>query len=441
MLIILLLATIVFGVINFIFSRYDLINPTIIYLLLFFFQISLCLFATTYLDVQIHYPTVFILISSYIIFTVFNLFVNLTPTSNIYLKQSNLTLIKLDAIFKYSFLAIAILMVGLSYLQLVRVSNALGGSRDLAEMIALNDSLVKFQTEKYSNLGLGTPGYFNFFSLIMYTTGYITIYIVVNNYLLTKKVDMIQILTILFMLVNMYMGGSRSTIFRVLTFIAILFYFFSLRNGLTIKQRTSLFRKVILFGVVGLIFFILSIELYGRTNTYGTFHYLFIYFGAPLWNLDRFIQLNQLPIPTEFFGEQTFINFYRYLGEDIELKLPFVRANSEYGLGNVYTTFYQFVYDFGIIGVIPLFSIIVGYFTLSYNKLLNSVSHVTKGIDISLFIYAFLFNDLVMLFFSNRFYETVLNSRNIRLFLLVYIFDAIFYKGYFGFGRFRIVFR
>ncbi|HFI0335478.1 TPA: O-antigen polymerase, partial [Streptococcus suis] len=137
------------------------------------------------------------------------------------------------------------------------------------------------------------------------------------------------------------------------------------------EQINRVVRKIILFAILLLIIFVASLNLFGRTNNYNGFHYLFIYLGAPLYNLSTFISSTSVPVQQEYFGQQTFISFYNYILpkfglETITLDIPFVRYNGMYGLGNVYTTFYQFLYDFGAIGVPIFISIIAVYFSNNY---------------------------------------------------------------------------
>ncbi|KLD60505.1 hypothetical protein WP50_09840 [Lactiplantibacillus plantarum] len=116
-----------------------------------------------------------------------------------------------------------------------------------------------------------------------------------------------------------------------------------------------------------------TLEIYGTVNNgvskirgllgreVGSFskaNYLAIYFGAEIKNLDTFIQAGQFPIrPHGTFGAQTFLEFNRTFGKffgsnaTVILDLPFQNING-LSLGNVYTTFYAFLYDFGYRGVL-----------------------------------------------------------------------------------------
>lgn len=80
----------------------------------------------------------------------------------------------------------------------------------------------------------------------------------------------------------------------------------------------------------------------------------------------------------ELWGSQVFRNIYTYLGGKYgisqylyQLDLPFLKHNG-LNTGNVYTTFYQFYYDFGYDGIVPLMAIIALYFSCAYRKIYNN---------------------------------------------------------------------
>ncbi|HFI0078032.1 TPA: O-antigen polymerase, partial [Streptococcus suis] len=129
----------------------------------------------------------------------------------------------------------------------------------------------------------------------------------------------------------------------------------------------------------------------------------------------------------------------RHGSQSIILKLPFIRYNGIYELGNVYTTFYQFLYDFGYIGVFVLTAIISIYYTTSYRYVKKQAPALS--LKMNLFIYAYLFNDLIMLIFSNRFYETVLNINTIKTFIAVYLIKGLLFDNGFYLGKIKIKLR
>lgn len=103
---------------------------------------------------------------------------------------------------------------------------------------------------------------------------------------------------------------------------------------------------------------------------------LFVYAGAPIFNLDIYLQ-NPWKQTHGLFGELTFIKLINWIGIkfDIssfiyELDLPFL-SYQNYALGNVYTTFYAFYYDFQFLGVVFLTLFMAIFSIWLYNKVRN----------------------------------------------------------------------
>lgn len=105
-------------------------------------------------------------------------------------------------------------------------------------------------------------------------------------------------------------------------------------------------------------------------------------------------------------------------------------------IGNVYTTFYPFIYDFGYIGILPLLSIPAVYYCFTYNKVLRMSER--NVFNYKLFIFSYLFNDLVMLPFSNRFYETVLDAAFLKFLILSWVLVDLLFEHSVVLGKTRI---
>ncbi len=94
------------------------------------------------------------------------------------------------------------------------------------------------------------------------------------------------------------------------------------------------------------------------------------------------------------------------------------------------TTYYPVVYDFGILGVLPISIVFSLYYIFTYDRLLLQKSN--KIIDFRLFLYSYLINDLVMLIFSNRFFETILSIDFIRFYILAAVIIYLINRSYKG---------
>lgn len=431
-----------FILLNLKLSNNDWFDPSVIFSLIFFVQSIFCILALSYLKLQFHSEVLMILLISFLIVSIVSLLSKSRFKTRTFYKLSDRSTVldqrpmSMPSIITIVTILSFIVLTFVRYKLLGDVASAYGeGGISLSEKIALYDNLTKFHIETYNRLGVSLPRYYGLLNAVAYALGYLIIYESVHNYILTKKIKILNMITILLMLIFMYFGGSRSTIFRVITYAGVIYYILYMKDNIDFKRYRKLMVKILLYGILVVVLFMASISLYGRTNNFNLFHYLFIYIGAPLYNLDSFIQHYNLPIQSDLFGKQTFYSLYSYLGSKTSninyiysLDLPFLKYSSEYSLGNVYTTFYQFLYDFSYKGIVPLVIVIATYYIFSYDKLKKMP--LTSDFKFSLFLYAFLFNDLIMLFFSNRFYETILSIGNIRMLIITFFLGNYIYNGY-----------
>lgn len=443
-----ILSSMFFVFINLRISKNDYLNPAVIFSLIFLMSSVMCLFALTYLKLEFHAELLVILNVSYLVFTLFSIFNQGKSKGHIDKEKSALQLqsIHLPFIINLGIICCAILLIWVEYRYLGQLAQAAGrGGASLSERIALYDNLLKFYPKQLENLRVGKPSYYQGLSILTLSLGYINAYLIAHNLVAVRKTSFLEIINFILFILFMYFGGSRSTIVRLLTFVIIVYYILFIRSTKDKRKVRKVIRKFYYFAIITVVIFLASLSLYGRTNVYSPFHYLFVYTGAPLYNLDVFIQNSDFPVSQELFGQQTFFRFYdfwirRLRLETYELALPFVRYSADYGLGNVYTTFYQFLYDFGYSGIVPLISLIAYFYTNNYNKLL--VNNKLGGkVEFRLFVYAYLFNDLLMLFFSNRFYETGLGVSTLRIFVFTYFFVSIVFEKGIVFGNYKLVLR
>lgn len=426
----------------------DIFEPSLVFSATFLVQALLSLLALTYLRLTFHSEVLSILLFSGLIFTLFTIYFKSRNDKLYPLNKTGVVTSQVDYLEISSW--VAMIMIGLMLYDvvlrrqfLIDFARALGMSNStLSEKIALYDKTIKFDPRRYRSVGLNPSRLDNFLNIISYAYTYVIAYIVANNVALKKRPKIVDILTLLVFSYLSYLGGGRSGLFRLATFMMMVFYVVSQKQRGRFNLNYKMLKRVFLGAVLAVVLFLASISLFGRTSTYNPFHYLYIYLGAPLYNLDVFIQTHDIPIQQPFWGQQTFNNLYKFIWprigiETIPMDLPFVRYNWQYGLGNVYTTYYQFLYDFGFIGMVPLISFIAWYYTGFYHQI-KVKPLVAKRIDFRLFIYAYLFNDLVMLIFSNRFYETLFNFGTLRFFVLSYLISSIIFENSIRIGRIKI---
>lgn len=107
------------------------------------------------------------------------------------------------------------------------------------------------------------------------------------------------------------------------------------------------------------------------------------------------------------------------------LDLPFKSING-YSLGNVYTTFYPWLYDFGYSGIFVLTMVmgIISETIYLYAKIQkNNHKHL-----ICILIYGYISSFLFLSFFSNKFYEEVFSKNMLYIVISLFLIELFFKK-------------
>lgn len=221
------------------------------------------------------------------------------------------------------------------------------------------------------------------------------------------------------------LAGSRGNVVYAIVTISVCFYFFSKQKNGWKKINNA---KYLFFIALGLVFLISifqwSASLLGRdVESFNLFQYLSIYVGAEFKNLDMYIRNGAFPVQTGIFGKETFYNLISpiskilHLGiQSYKLDLPFQSVNG-FTLGNVYTTFYPWLYDFGYIGVVVLVAI-----TAIVTQTIYSVARMVKTtapFSLSILIYGYFSSFLALSFFSNKFFENI--NTNLIYYIIIWI--------------------
>ena len=446
MIYILFVGTIILLLINFFLSGYDYLYPSFIFCLVFSVAEFACILGQQTYEIVIHSETTIILLGGELIFTFFSL-ITFLGKKRISYKEHPIPVneIKISFFLEWGTIILQLLAIMFFIKYLKNISFAYDGqSRSLTELISLYDVMTKFWTDLFNDLHVPVPTIYRIANPLVSAVAYIIIYIAVNNFIAIKKIKISHVMIIGLQCVLIILNGSRSPLFRILTMVFILAYMMQYRRGKIKKGNIKLLLKLIMLVIGAAIFFLILLNLMGRTGKgeEKIAHYLFVYIGAPIVNLDNFI-VNKLPtVSTVLVGEQTFRKLYNYVGKILKISSfqyggvnPFVFSANGIEIGNVFTTYYYYIYDFGFVGVIPLTIVVACYYVVTYSRLL-SAKREKKMINLNLLFYAYLFNDLVMQFFSSRFYETILDAPFIKLLIVVIFVDILLVEHKISLGRY-----
>lgn len=267
-------------------------------------------------------------------------------------------------------------------------------------------------------------------------------YIMLRNFFSKeRKKDWLALINFLVALVIPLTSGARAGLVIVVfaTIIYALIFFSQEELAFRKKYRRKTAIVVSAIALSGVILFRPLVTLMGRdTGTMSTFDYISFYLGAPVKNLDMYL-CDTLPTPivthSQYWGQQTFAILYESIAHwtgNEAVKYwndwqPFQEYNG-HGLGNVYTTYYPYIFDWGILGAFIaiavtailcqwLYSHVVNYSLLPYNTL-----------QLSTIMYGFVAYGLMMSFYLNFLVTNVVSSAFIRIFAVwVFISVALYF--------------
>lgn len=455
MLYVLFAITLFFLILNYTITQGDYLHPSTLFCEIFAVYELICIIGQSAYQITLHAETVFVMICGFMAFTIGALITNskkkLSKEGNNYPSQQfQIEYIYISDYLVYILIAMQIVtnIFFIKYLKAISVAWGSGGG-SLGEMINLYDTMTKFWTTTFKNLNVPVPMVCRIGSPIVTAGSWLILYVAVNNFMINKKIKLSHIVVILLMCISILLNGSRSPLLRVITFVIIMIYMLNYKKFRYRKGSFKFFLKLI-FVVLGVsVLMIAVLSIIGRAGSMpNIWRYIFVYTGAPIVNLDNFLISKSIKIiggNTVFFGEQTFYDGYAYLSKIMKFSFAdkvekiggFVFSNNGIEIGNVYTTYNVFAYDFGYFGVFPLIFVVALYYTSTYKKILCDTKSA-KSIDFNLFIYAYLFNDLIMLPFSNRFYSTILDAPFIKTIILTWIMKCILFDKKIVLGKYRL---
>lgn len=294
-------------------------------------------------------------------------------------------------------------------------------------------NLLNYSTNGFISTNISIPTYAK---LMLTFNQYVSIlgeYLFIREWLINKKFSFYLLVEIFIGISSSMLTGSRgAAIMLMVTFVVFLFMTLpeSYKNN---NKKITKYIFGVLIGVIAVLYLLQwSATLVGRNvEAFKPFEYISIYVGAEIKNLDNFITLNKLPIAQDIWGKQTFysiINFaIKHLGlgyESYNLSLPYQYVNG-YNLGNVYTTLYPWLYDFGYQGVVWLtliMAVVSEIIFIFSRKKDNTIVPISK-----LFYGGIIAPAIAFSFFSNKFYEAW-DIISILLGILIWIFFNMLFK-------------
>lgn len=428
-----LFATIlILAIVSYLFEK-ELYSPSVLFLVPFWVAVCNLISNIKIFDFELHWNTYFVILNGLIFYLFGIVSADLyNPKIRFVLRKKEKSVVnqKLEkavgintSFFVYHAL-FQIVSLFYCFYRITLVAKSYGYSGSFSALIGGYRYLSTFTTESISLGKIGNLLY-NYCSASGYVCVYLMIYFIIRD----KKLYKILLFNIIIsLIINLSKGGRQSTI--QLIFAGFIMYIIMYRKS-SRKIRLKQLLPIALIATIILITFQNVGGLIGRKVSSGSFNdYIAIYLSAPISNLDYYLQTSHER--SDIFGKMTFIRIINYFGSKFhvqeliyELDLPFVFVNGK-NHGNVYTTFYAYLYDFGFIGV-PVMMFIMGFLCKYFYK--KAVYKQHAGINIYILIYSFVSYTIAFSFFSNKFYEGLIAIGFVHRFfswiVLIYIVNQV----------------
>lgn len=302
------------------------------------------------------------------------------------------------------------------------------GSGNLASLISTYRKVNLFTEESIS-----FPGYVMKLRSISKASGYVWTYVVVTNIIYKNKKNIVYlIINIILSMLNGVLTGGRGPAVSM-AFSAMVQYYIVLnkKDGWCHQLKLKTIVKVSILSVAVGILFAKSSALIGRTMKQGFAEYIAIYLSAELKNLDIFVRRGVFGTAPDNW--QTLINAVNFLGRHgfsnlvHTFDLPYKNVNG-HSLGNVYTAYYAYLYDGGIVGLIVFTSIMAAISQVCYCRAIEWKYKSVGKLDLTVILFSCMYYSISFSFFSNKFYEIVFNIEFIKYIVIWLVMDVIIRK-------------
>lgn len=428
-----------FIVLNFKLNKKDWMSPAVIFSTVFFLYTIVCVIEKNAYDIVFIPMTVVVVAAGIAVFTLISWAVERHAGETVLVRNPQ------PIEFHNAYVILLIIAQLLSIIFFIKYLGNLADAYSavsgetyagLGAKIELYDTMTKFWKDTYAQLAVPIPMIYRLTNPLCGAAEYLLLYIGVYNFTVNKKINPLYLISIGLWIVRIVINGSRSPILRIITFAFCLLYVFYMRQGRQWRLNGRLIGIMAASAAVLCVLMIGLLFAMGRGEKgFNIFNYIFTYVGAPMVNLDTFLRTNDITFfhgvsDSSIFAAHNLRGLYAYIDKICGTSLfpiaeidffSFSRNGIE--IGNVYTMFYKIIYDFGYSGVIWMTGLAALYYCLTYMRIRTKISR--HPIDFRLLIYAYLFNDLIMSAFSNRYYETVFDAPFIKLVPVVFVLDKL----------------
>lgn len=425
----LIITLIIFLFLIFLVFKNDIMCPPFVVCSMFVFSTICAIYNIDTWNIYLHWNTYFVIcggiaLYSFISWVVYIFFyykdreVGVTYTTP---DKNEIKEIKIKKIWIFLFIFITICIGGL-YIKYIYLISSKYGLADtwLNTMKTYRESVsYGILSEEDVMPRLITWGY-----LLITSSGFLWIYLAVNNFLALKRINKLLCFEIFLCLMMSLLSAGRV---QFIQYIIAIFcdYYILLRRKNGWKSNIGpkfIFKCLVSFCIVLSLFSGLR-TVVGRASTQDPVSYVTSYLGGSIELLDMFMQ--DRPTQSDIFGKETFYELNKFIGRKFDKPELIYVGHKEFRyangicIGNVYTAFRNYIYDFGYSGLLVLVSISSAIFSFIYNVLKRKRN---KGrIDILLIMYSYLFYSIFLMSYADYFYEMCISLNTIKVFFIIMV--------------------
>lgn len=430
--IIALLILIILLFINYNVFDKDIVAPPVIFILTFCISFFDALLNLGIWNTALSINTILIIVVGALVFTIVSVLLRIISKKNVNKSE--------DIIVKYIDISKWKLMVFLIF-QLVVIFFVQKYVKELAGPYAKNGSLsasismYQYLT-KFTTLKLAFPKVLTYTYILSNSSAFVFGYVAVYNFFYSRKINYLAIINMLVSMAGSFLTGSRGVAIQVILSLIIIYLLLYRDNGGKIKLSVLVKPLLVLIGL--LLSFRFFAKILGRDHSLGLFEYISVYLGAPIKNLDTFLNTGYHS-SNDIWGFNTFSMQWQWINEKFSLGLPkdTINVNMQFlnghNLGNVFTAYKDYISDFGYFGAticIVVMAFVMGYL-YEHTKIVEQRESKT-AIKWSRLLFGYLSVNMAFTFFSNKFYESftvTMGQRVICWMLLSYILCDVIVVG------------
>lgn len=320
------------------------------------------------------------------------------------------------------------------------IYNVLSIAHQFGEYLNFTQALTLFKNNTSYEINAEIPHYMNLLGKPVIIFAYIFLYTFLKNIIrkegkIHQKIIknwyyLIPVFTYIF---YEFTASNRLTILSlVLGGFTMALILWNQKNNWSKAVRLRSIGRMVLCAICGLILFYFSASIIGRVNSRGPIDYITLYCGGSIECLNRFMQ--DPPEESNIVGKETFYYLIRNLDSygiiELEEKYPIhLEFRNSYGnmIGNVYTAYRRWIYDFGIIGMIILQAIMAIFYQLFYETI-KKRSKQGKEINLLTILYAYMIYPIFLHPIDGYFYLLTVRLAFITTLMMYLVAYAVLFQ-------------